>query len=58
MSFLIKGDELLKKYREIWHKGDNSIKKRFGNIPVYHEKYLKTKMKSCEGKINTNFHDN
>ena len=24
--------------------------------PVYNEKYLKTKMKSYEGKINTNFH--
>ena len=25
--------------------------------PVYDKKYLKTKIKSYEGKINTNFHD-
>ena len=24
---------------------------------MYHEKYLETKVKSCEGKINTSFHD-
>ena len=27
-------------------------------IAIYNEKYLKTKLKSYEGKINTNFHDN
>ena len=26
--------------------------------PVYNEKYVKTKIKSYNGKINTNFHDN
>ena len=26
--------------------------------PVYDQKYLKTKVKSYEGKINTNFYDN
>ena len=25
---------------------------------VYNEKYLETKIKSCNGKINTNFHNN
>ena len=32
--------------------------KEFDSDPVYNEKYLKTKIKSCNGKINTNFHNN
>ena len=49
MSFLIKEDELLK----IWKKVS---KKEFYGEPVYYEKYLKTKIKSYEEKINTNVH--
>ena len=56
-SFLINDDELLKKYNEIWEKVKNSIKKEFGSEPVYNEKYQKTKIKSYNGKINTNFHN-
>ena len=56
MSFLIKDDELLEKYNEIWEKVSNSIKKIFHSEPVYNEKYLKTKIKPYEGKININFH--
>ena len=59
MSFLIKDDdELLKRYNKIWDKFGNNIKKLFHSEPVYNEKYLKTKIKSYECKINTNFHDN
>ena len=58
ISFLIKDDELLEKYNEIWEKVRNSLKKEFDNEPVYNEKYLKAKIKSCNGKINTNFHNN
>ena len=58
MTFLIKNDELLKKYNKIWDKVSNFMKKGFDSEPVYKDKYLKTKMKSYEGKINTNFHDN
>ena len=56
--FLIKNDELLEKYNEIWENVDNSIKKGFSSEPVCNGKYLKTKIKSCEGKISTNFHNN
>ena len=35
----------------------NTIKNRFDREPAYNEKYLKTKTKSYEGKINTNFHN-
>ena len=58
MSFSIKHDELLEKYNEIWEKVKNSIKKEFDVEPVYNEKYLKAKIKSYNGKINTNFHNN
>ena len=39
-------------------KVKNSIKKEFDSEPVYNEKYLKAKIKSCNGKINTNLHNN
>ena len=45
-SFLIKDDELLEKYNEIWGRVTNSIKKEFDSEPVYNEKYLKAKIKS------------
>ena len=41
MSFLIKHDELLEKYNEIWEKVRDSIKKEFDSKPVYNGKYLK-----------------
>ena len=57
-SFLIKDDELLEKYNEIWGRVTNSIKKEFDSEPVYNEKYLKAKIKSYNWKINTNFQNN
>ena len=55
--FKIKDDKLLEKYNEIWKKVKNSLKKVFNSEPVYNEKYLKTGIKSYNGKINTNFHN-
>ena len=46
MSFLIKDDELIEKYNEVWEKVENNIKKEFGSETVYNEKYLKAKIKS------------
>ena len=40
ISFLIKNDELLEKYDEIWGKVRNSIKKEFDNKPVYNENFI------------------
>ena len=42
----------------IWEKVKNSLKKEFDSEPVYNEKYLKAKIKSYNGKISTNLHDN
>ena len=58
ISFLIKDDELLKKYNKIWKNVKNTIDKEFNSDLVYSEKYLKAKIKSYNRKINTNFHDN
>ena len=55
---MIKDDELLKKYNKVWKKVKNTIDKEFDSEPVYNGKYLKAKIKSYKGKINTNFHNN
>ena len=39
-------------------KVSNIIKKEFDSKPVYNEKYIKTKIISYNGKINTNFDNN
>ena len=58
MFFLIKNDELLEKYNEIWDKVSKVIKKGFDSNPEYNDKYLKNKIKSYVRKTNTHFHDN
>ena len=50
--------ELLEKYGEIWEKLKISLKKEFDCKPVYNQKYQKAKIKSYNGKISTNFHNN
>ena len=55
--FLSEDTELLGKYNEIWSRVSNTIKKGFESEPVYSEKHFKTKAKSSEGNINTNFHN-
>ena len=54
MWFLMKDEKLLKKYNEIRKKVGSIIKKEFYSKL----KYLKTKIKSYNRKINTNFHNN
>ena len=56
MYFLIKDEKFSEKYNEIVEKVSNNIKKDFENGPVYNKKYLKTIIKSCNGKVNANFH--
>ena len=51
-------NELLKKYSKILKNVKNTNGKEFYSDPVYNEKYLKAKIKSYNGKINTNFHNN
>ena len=46
VPFLIKNNEMLEKYNKIWDK-----------VSKFNNKYLKIQIKSCEEKINTDFHD-
>ena len=56
MPFLIKHDELLQKYDEIWEKVKNSIKKNWQWTCLQWK--ILPKIKSCHGKTNKNFHNN
>ena len=56
--FFIKDDQLLEKYNKIWEKASNAIKRELDSNLVYNKKYLRTKIKSYDGKINTNFQIN
>ena len=55
MSFFLKNDEVLDKYNEIWDVIKNKLKIKFHGLPVYDEKYLKTKAREYGGKVKTNF---
>ena len=56
--FFIKDEKLLEKYNEIWKNVTHIIKETFDSEPAYNEKYVKTKIKSDNEKIYTNFHNN
>ena len=42
-SFLIKDDELLEKYNEIWEKVKDSTEREFNSKPVYNKNIYKLK---------------
>ena len=46
ISFLIKNDKLLEKFKKNWDKVSNAIKKGYDSEPIYNKKYLRTKVKS------------
>ena len=53
MSFLIKDYEVQKKYEQIWEVIKNKLCIKFNSLPVYDEKYLKTKVREYNDKIKT-----
>ena len=55
MSFVIKDDNVLDKYNEIWDKITETLNINFHSIPVYDEKYIKVKVREFNGVIKTNF---
>ena len=59
MSFIVKDKKLLKKYSKIWEAIEGLMKITFESKPVYGEdvKYKKTKIKTYEDNIITNFHN-
>ena len=57
MSFKVGDNKLLKKYNKIWERISNLIDIEFDSDPVYGDtdKYIKTKVKMYEDRVNTNF---
>ena len=41
------------KYYEIWNKIKKTSNKKFHSMPVYDEKYIKAKVRECDGLIKT-----
>ena len=55
MSLFVKDDNVLDKFNEIWVVIKKKLKIKFHSMPVYDEKYLKTKVREYDGVIKTNF---
>ena len=55
ISFVIKDDDVLDKYNKIWDKIKETLSIKFHSMPVYDEKYIKTKVREFNGVIKTNF---
>ena len=52
---MIEDDSILVKHNETWNNVKNTLNIKFHSMPVYHEKYIKAKMKEFNGVVNTNF---
>ena len=55
MSSVIKDDDVLDKYNEIWDKIKETVHIKFHSMPAYDEKYIKVKVREFNGAIKTNF---
>ena len=51
---MVKYDDVLDKYKEIWEKIKNKLSIKFHSMPVYDEKYLKAKVREFNGVIKAN----
>ena len=58
MNLLVYNKKLLKAHNAIRDMMSNLLEKGFDNEPVYDSKYIRTKVKSYNGEINTNFYGN
>ena len=58
LNLLVHDKELLGKYNKIGDTISNLSNKVFDNIPVYDNKFIRTKKKIYNDRINTNFHGN
>ena len=57
MSLKVDDNKLLKRYNKIWEKISYLMNIEFDSEPVYgdNDKYIKTRIKMYEGRVNTNF---
>ena len=54
MSFLMKDDEVWKKYEKIWNVIKSKLGNKFHSEPIYKKQYLKAKVREFDGVIKTN----
>ena len=57
MSFKVTDNKLLKKCNKIWERVSNLMNIKFDSETIYgdNDKYIKTKIKMSEDRVNTNF---
>ena len=55
MSFCIDNEKLQEKYKAIWTKIEGLKKIKLITLPVYDDRYIKTKIRTYTNKVNTNF---
>ena len=53
--FMVKNDDVLDKYNEIWNKIKKILSIKFHSMPVSDERYIKAKVTEFNGVIKTNF---
>ena len=58
MSSSIKNNEVWVKYEDIWNVIKNKLNIKLHSLPIYENKYLKTKIREFDGNIKTNFLSN
>ena len=55
MYFHIDHKKLLEKYKSTWTKIEDLKNVELNALPVYHDRYIKTKIRSYGDKVCTNF---
>ena len=55
MSFVIEDDDVLDKCNKIWNRIKKTLNIKFYSMPVYHEKYIKAKVRQFNGVIKQTF---
>ena len=55
MSFKIENEGVYLEYNEIWNKIEKTLGIKFHSQPIYDDKYIKTKVNTFNGVINTVF---
>ena len=58
MSLSIENNEVWVKYEDIWNVIKNKLNIKLHSLPIYENKYLKTKIREFDGNIKTNFLSN
>ena len=55
MYFRVNDEKLLEKYKAIWTKIDDLKNIELNTLPVYDDRYIKTKIRTYGDKVYTNF---